>query len=462
MLPLEPRRGWLGALLVGVILLVTPACSSTEPGGGDPNGGLRLEIAPLEGLVDEPVSVRVTGCPLDEPVTVRAWLGKRWRSVNVFRPLAGVVDLAEHAPISGSYAGADAMGFVWSMTRVSEESESPAPAQRSAVEQGPEQALAPVEIQLEVLIAGQPPLAATLIRHRLGAGVQRIPVRKDGLVGTLFVPESPEPVPGLLVLGGSGGGLNEGWAALLASRGVAAFALAYFAHEDLPEYLQEIPLEYFRRALRLMQEEPRIDAARIGVIGGSRGGELALLLGATWPEVRCVIGYVPSGLVWGGWTLAGDAVPSVQSMGDPELLAEMARLVEAGEAVAYTPWFLSAFRDRDAVREAEIAVEHTRGPILLVSGDDDALWPSHELSEIAVERCREHSFEHRITHLHYPDAGHLIGPPYWPTTATDTVHPITGERLTFGGTAAGNAHAGVDSWREVLAFLEEAFGLAAR
>ncbi len=45
-------------------------------------------------------------------------------------------------------------------------------------------------------------------------------------------------------------GLWEHAAALLASHGYAALALAYFGVEDVPKDLINIPLEYFGTALR--------------------------------------------------------------------------------------------------------------------------------------------------------------------------------------------------------------------
>ena len=60
-------------------------------------------------------------------------------------------------------------------------------------------------------------------------------VRDDGLRGTFFVPAGGGVHPGAIVVGGSGGGLQEGDAALLASRGIAALALAYFAYSATVE-----------------------------------------------------------------------------------------------------------------------------------------------------------------------------------------------------------------------------------
>src|ERR687885_1057631 len=152
------------------------------------------------------------------------------------------------------------------------------------------------------------------------------PVEREDLVGTLFYPATPGPHPTVLVFGGSGGGLREGGAEALASEGFAALALAYFAIDPLPRDLVEIPLEYFERAIAWLKEQPAIDGDRIAAMGNSKGGELALLLGATYPEdVKAVVGYVPSGIVWQGvsfgprllnpgssWTLGGRPWPFVR------------------------------------------------------------------------------------------------------------------------------------------------------
>jgi pimeloyl-ACP methyl ester carboxylesterase len=90
------------------------------------------------------------------------------------------------------------------------------------------------------------------------------------------------------VFGGSEGGQSGPvivGAALLAAHGYPALSLAYFHEPGLPDSLTNIPLEYFARALRLLRSQPGVDLDHVLVQEASRGGEAALLLGATFPDL---------------------------------------------------------------------------------------------------------------------------------------------------------------------------------
>ena len=92
--------------------------------------------------------------------------------------------------------------------------------------------------------------------------------------------------------------------------------------------MRDIPLEYFARALRRLRARPDVDLRRVAVIGVSRGGEAALLIGATYPRlVHGVVALVPSNVVnptldghSAAWTVHGRPVPHVSGaeLGDPD------------------------------------------------------------------------------------------------------------------------------------------------
>jgi dienelactone hydrolase len=125
-----------------------------------------------------------------------------------------------------------------------------------------------------------------------------------------------------VLLGGSEGGLETGAARgmLLASRGYVTFAVAYFRAQGLPNQLTSIPLETVRQACIYLSRRGEVDAQRIGVIGSSRGAELALLAASMFPQLKAVVAYAPSNASWAAlvsgpqqaaWTFNGQPVPFV-------------------------------------------------------------------------------------------------------------------------------------------------------
>lgn len=88
------------------------------------------------------------------------------------------------------------------------------------------------------------------------------------------------PFPGIIDLFGSGGGLCEYRASLLAGHGFAVLALAYFRFEDLPEYLNDMHLEYFKEAVDFMLQHSKVGSgARLNAEerqNGHRAGSKSL------------------------------------------------------------------------------------------------------------------------------------------------------------------------------------------
>lgn len=395
-------------------------------------------VSPRSAPLDTTLEIVLTGLPPDEPVTLHATTGDRAASAVFRADERGVVDVTRHAPVEGSYAGVDPMGLFWSMEPAGGE---------------------PDGTVLSVEGVGR----VELDRRTVPEGVRRTEVAENGLVGVLFEPDDDETHPGVLVLSGSEGGMHELDAALLAGRGFAALTLAHFGAPGVPDDLIEIPLEYFGTALEWLGAR----AGRLGVIGGSRGGELALLVGATFPQVKAVVSVVGSGVVTqcigpgdrllqkldheaASWTWQGRPLPYLPY----SIPHELRRRVVDGDPV---PLRL-AFDLTDGIPEdAEIPVERIGGGVLLLSSGRDESWPCEELSEVAFRRLAEHGHPHRHEHVVYPEAGHLIaGPPHRPTT--DVVLPGPGVRFLMGGTPAATAAARADAWRRTVEFLSDQLG----
>ncbi|HTS59230.1 MAG TPA: acyl-CoA thioester hydrolase/BAAT C-terminal domain-containing protein [Terriglobales bacterium] len=278
-----------------------------------------------------------------------------------------------------------------------------------------------------------------------------------GLVGRFRLPAGRSRSPGLLVLAGAEGGLESAdkLAEQFAGEGFASLALAYFGAPSLPAMLEEIPLEYFHKAIDWLREAPGVDGGHVGVAGHSKGGEAALLVGASAPQVRAVVAYVPSHVVWESLSFQSPPRSSWSYRGSPVPFVRYARATERMQHEGVRGLYAASLEaDPDAVRAAEIPVEKTHGAILLVSAGQDGVWPSSEMAGRVMERLRANRFAYPYQHLEYPDAGHAI------MGLRDVPAVVKSDRgeLRFGGTDAANASARVDAWTKVFRFLREHLG----
>jgi dienelactone hydrolase len=412
------------AIVLVVSLVASPALSRQTP---------QFEVSADTLLIDQPFRLALDRLTPGQHVTIRVD-GNRgvWRSSATFR-----------SDERGRVEVADPMRLVWSASNDRPLGNAPfAQAQ-------PWTFIAEVDGRL---IATR-----TIVRHPVAEDVRVVPVRERGLVGTAYYPAHAGRHPAMIVLPGSGGGVPGPGTHVggLASKGYVVFALAYFNAEGLPPLLQNIPLEYFATAVDWLKSQPSVEPTRIGVLGTSRGGELALLLGATYPSLfRVVVANVPSNVVWPGlsddsetpaWTLKGEPLPSVPS-----------HFTSADLALSGRDRFLKRMQDAAAVARAEIQVERIDGPVLMFSGKDDQLWPSDVFAARIVERLKAHHFKHPVEHYSYEDAGHRMARPFVPTADVREVriHPVSKRPIMSGGTPEGQARANEDSWQKLLDFLD--------
>jgi len=373
----------------------------------------------------------------------------------------GTVDLTRDAPVGGDYAEVAPMGLIWSQL----------PDDGKSADMFPDDVMAPLRTVLTAETDEGETTEAELLQRFAASGVERREIRDEGLVGTLFTPAGEGPHPVVTVLYGSGGGINEPRAAMLASRGYQAFALAYFKAPGLSPYITETPLEYLETGLRWAHRELSPKNGFVAVSGQSRGGELSLLLGATYPElVSAVIAYVPGAMVHGAQGAGDPARGGWQGVTWTMGGVPLEHLWNNNKAVHWHPWggdapptrhhsvFFEGLKDRELAARARIPVEKIDGPVLLISGRDDRAWPSSLYSKMVVSTLRRHNHPHPVRHLDFDDAGHAINLPIVPSTQITRIHPVSKVPYTNGGTPSGNARANDGSWEGMLAFLDEVTG----
>lgn len=211
---------------------------------------------------------------------------------------------------------------------------------------------------------------------------------------------------GIIVLEGSRGGQSNHLASKVAGLGYPVLSVAYFRAPGLPPALDRLPLEYFEAPRQWLLQQPETRPDGVIVLVWSKGAELALLLATHHQEYAGVAAIAPSSVVWSApaqtsqpasvssWSLAGEALPFVPLSAS---LAEREGLLAA---------FVAGLEERDAVEQARIPVERIAGPVLLLSGEDDRIWPAARMGDQICNRMPDDA----CTHIRYPEAGHLFDP----------------------------------------------------
>jgi hypothetical protein len=278
-------------------------------------------------------------------------------------------------------------------------------------------------------------------------------VREDRLVGVRAAPRGRTGAPAVLVLSGSGGGVPLHLAAEVAAEGFLVLGLAYFGAPGLPADLVEVPVETVAAGVDWLSRRAPPGHHGVALLGESKGAELALLAATLLPTVRRVAAYAPSHVVWecitrwhdparSSWSWLGKPVPFVPYLVTPEFEEEDA----SGRPVRLVLLYGASLSQEEKVRRAAIPLERIGGPVLLVSGRDDQMWPSTRMADAAMARLRAGGHPHASRHLSYAHAGHFSGPPAFGDHARSPA-------FAYGGTPAGDAAARADSWPRVLAFL---------
>ncbi len=415
--PSKRRPPWVLAV-VGFLMPVLAGCVSSH-------GRAVIDVDHQTALLDTPLVITVSGLAAHQHVTVRARTAdssdRLWESEASFETDArGALDLRRVAPEAGSYSRADGMGLLWSMHSGADNG---SPAQFVPAATG-------YTVTLTVGSQGSTAASRTLVRLATLPGVAIHQERPTdvGFYGDYFSPvDTRVRRAGLLLLGGSGGGLSRDVeAGLLASHGYPTLDLAYFAEPGLPSALSNIPLEYFARALAWLSTQPGVDPTHLIVDGVSRGSEAALLVGVHYSSlVKAVIALVPSNVAvcaypgCGGpaWTLDGRPIPYTSMYDDPH---------PTDQPLAVIP------------------VERISGPILLNCGGQDAVWVSCDFATAIADRLNVAHYPYPHQLLRYAESGHGIG---FPVPFVPDYAPVLGGRL------AAEAADREDQWPRMLAFL---------
>lgn len=79
--------------------------------------------------------------------------------------------------------------------------------------------------------------------------------------------------------------------------------------------------------------------------------------------------------------------------------------------------YAAALEQADAVAAAAIPVERAAGPLLLLSGGQDAACPSTLMAGMICDRMKASGQSANVRHLNFPGCGHVVVRPWAPGQA---------------------------------------------
>ncbi|XP_037109787.1 peroxisomal succinyl-coenzyme A thioesterase-like [Syngnathus acus] len=411
---------------------------------------VQLSVRPSRCLVDEKLTILVHSAPPSAHLTLRAFHrcedGHGWEAyAHYLTDVAGSFNATKDPSLGGTYTGVEQMGLFWSIR--------PVPGSQPGLRMRKKNVQIPMEFTISVYqdhlsdFVDRVPLASQVLeRWYVAPGVLRTPVTGQELTATLFLPAGPGPFPAILDLWGGGGQLVEYRAALFASHGFAAMALDYMTPKITLETGKMVDNTYFEKAFAFLQRHPRVLAERVAMLGLSFGVSVMLKMAAYSPVLkpRCVVSISGSHVQPVEGTIA-DILSYFDQNG------HKAQLNDKNEAIMRT--LLLPIPTDPAFK---VDMGRVQCPLLVVAGEDDQNWPACESAEDMKKMMEQAGNIHLLSVVSYPQAGHLLEPPYSPHTRVSSFRSAgTREKLTalWGGECAAHSLAQEDAWRKTLDFL---------
>ena len=111
--------------------------------------------------------------------------------------------------------------------------------------------------------------------------------------GILYLPDDRDACAAVIVFHGSDGfkSNHEIIARKLAKEGFAALALTWFGGASSRPLWSAVRAEDILQAVAFLEQQPAVDADRLGLIGFSRGGGLALIMATLIPQTKAAVNY---------------------------------------------------------------------------------------------------------------------------------------------------------------------------
>ena len=425
---------------------------------------MKIDISNIESLVTERIKIKALELRPNSKLRVSMktelpWcLGEEYSSYGVFISNdKGEVDLDLAKPIEGTYEANDSMGLIYSLKKSRTEGKNIA----------------------ENISIDKPMIINMLFEYsdeRKEINLKRFFKTEDIIVkhicekefsGELFFKEKSNDKI-ILMLGGSDGNMNAItlMAAPLASRGFNVLMIPYFASEGLPEKLEKIPLEYFEKIFKWIENNEIISSKEIFVHGTSKGGELALLLASRHKQIKKVVAVEPhaycfqalngmnSGKNVSSWSHRGESIPFIE-IDNNIFFEDQKKSIEKGIPFGFASTYKKSIEKAVNKEEARIKVENSEADIFMIVGKEDNIWNSYDGSLVILDNLKKSNYKHKVELLICDGMGHPMPVPYVIPISDTLAMNMMGGVFSSGGTIEGNAEGQYKSWKRTIEFFME-------
>lgn len=187
----------------------------------------------------------------------------------------------------------------------------------------------------------------------------------------------------------------------------------------------------------------QVKALAIGVLGISKGADMALALAAFWPGIKAAVSISGTGF--------NSFIPlRVKGLTVPALSYNLEKMKAVGNAVDCSE-ILEDPRDPAAL-ECRMPVEKSSSKFLFLSGQDDRNLQSERYCQVAVQHLQQNG--RHVEFFCYPGAGHLLEPPYLPLCYA-SIHKSFLLTVLWGGKWREHAKAQEDAWQRLQNFFRQ-------
>lgn len=425
-----------------------------------------ISIIPEISKADEPVSIKVIGLQPNQKVTIRALSNDyycintsilevddkaEWESYGIFKAdEAGIIDLENVKPIEGTYKNINKMGLFYSMSvRENHKHEVATCLNDISINRS---------YTINFQVESDEKIIASKTHKRIYCDdtITSVDVVEEKLLARYFTSKDNIAKPAVIVLSGSDGRIEKAQAIaeLFAMKGYSALAIGYFNLDGTKKSLSRIELEYIENAINWLKRQATVDNNKISIYGRSKGGEMALLAASMFSDISCVIANTPSCYVYEGlkannfpskhssWIYKESEIPYVKFNSFILIRTLIKMFLRKEGAIA---WMYKKLLENGINDEVTIQVDKINGPILMISSEKDAIWPSKMHCEVAMELLKKAHFKYEYKHITYEKSGHMLTIPY------QSIYPSN----KYPEDIDSFGEANINCWNETINFLEK-------